>query len=383
MKKWWFLSALFVMCLSSVCLAGNIKLNEKKMKVTKKPFGNSQNGEGVNSFTLSNNHGVQVEIIEFGAIVKSLKTPDKSGVLQDIVLGYDDLAGYENDSYYFGATIGRVANRIGGASVKIDGINYDLAKNTLPDFGPNHLHGGVKSFNKVVWKGEAFESENKVGVTLSYLSKDGEEGYPGNLQCSVTYSLNDKNELKIDYSATTDKKTMVNFTHHSYFNLQGDGSGDVLDQQISIIADYFTPADDDLIPTGEIRKVDGLPVDFKEQRSIGSRFNEMRMAKFKGYDLNYIVNHKERGDLALAATAFDPESGRILEVFTTQPCMHFYTGNFLDGVPGKEGKKYGQNGAFCFEPQGYPDAPNKLHFQSVNLAPGEEYSQTIIYKFSR
>nr|WP_319511887.1 aldose epimerase family protein [uncultured Draconibacterium sp.] len=383
MKKWWFLAALFFMCLSSVCLAGKVKQNEKEMKVTIKSFGTSQNGEEVNCFTLTNNKGIQVGIIEFGAIVKSLKTPDKNGVLKDIVLGYDDLAGYENDSYYFGATIGRVANRIGGASVKIEGKNYDLAKNTLPNFGPNHLHGGVKSFNKVVWKGEAFESENEIGVTLSYLSKDGEEGYPGNLQCTLTYSLNDKNELKIDYSATTDKKTVVNFTHHSYFNLRGDGKGDVLDQHISINADYFTPADDDLIPTGEVKKVDGLPVDFKKQRSIGSRFNEMQLAKFKGYDLNYIINHKERGDLALAATAFDPQSGIILEVLTTQPCMHFYTGNFLDGVPGKEGKRYEQNGAFCFEPQGYPDAPNKLHFQSVNLAPDEEYSQTIIYKFSR
>lgn len=232
----------------------NSQLNNK-MEILKDGFGTLKNGETVNSYTLKNGKGMEVEIIEFGAIVSRIKVPDKNGKTEDVVLGYDDLQGYITDPYYFGGTIGRVANRIGGATFSLDGKPYKLAANTLPDFGKNHLHGGVKGFNKVVWKGKSYSNNNEVGVMLEYHSQDGEEGYPGNLLCKVNYSLNNKNELKIDYSATTDKTTLVNFTHHGYFNLEGEGRGTILNDEFLINADKFTPATDDLIPTGEIAGV--------------------------------------------------------------------------------------------------------------------------------
>ena len=360
----------------------NENQKNKSMEVTKKLFGTTDDGKKVYAFVLKNAKGMQVEIIEYGAIVQSVKVPDKNGKTADVVLGYDDLKGYENDPYYFGSTIGRVANRTSGAKFTLDGVTYQLAPNTLPDFGYNSLHGGAKGFNKRIWKGEPFKKENEAGVTLTYLSPDGEEGYPGDLNVKVTYTLNNKDELGIVMEATTDKPTLVNMTHHSYFNLKGAGNGNVLDTKILINADKYTPADDDLIPTGEIASVKGLPVDFTKEHTIGSRLDEMQMAKFKGYDLNYVLNHTGKGTLDFAARATEPESGRMLEVFTTEPCMHFYTANFLEGKSGKGGKKYQQYGAFCFEPQGYPDAPNKPQFESVELKPGETYKQTIIYKFS-
>lgn len=363
----------------------NQKSNIQKtanMEMIKKEFGKTKDGKSVYSFTLENSRGMKVEILEFGAIVVGIDVPDKNGKIVDVTLGYDDLAGYQNDPYYFGATIGRVANRVGGAKITIDGKESELAPNTLPDFGYNHLHGGVKGFNKVLWKGEEISNENEVGVKLTYLSPDGEEGYPGNVTCKVTYMLNNDNELGIVMEAKTDKSTFVNLTHHSYFNLAGAGNGDVMDTKIMINADSFTPADNDLIPTGEIAEVKGLAVDFTAERTIASRMDEMQMAKFKGYDLNYVLNHSEKGALDLAGKAFDPESGRLLEVFTSQPCMHFYTSNFLEGKTGKDDKAYEQYGAFCFEPQGFPDAPNKPQFESVELKPGENYKQSIIYKFS-
>lgn len=350
--------------------------------VSTKVFGTTAEGETVHSFILHNNSGMEVEILEFGAIVRSIKVQDKNGKINDVTLGYDNLRGYIEDPYYFGGTIGRVANRMGGATFVLDGTKYELAPNTLPDFGRNHLHGGVVGFNKVLWKGKEFNSGSEVGVELTYLSKDGEEGYPGNLNCVVKYSLNTENELRIDYSATTDKTTLVNFTHHSYFNLKGEGQGTVLDQQVMINADKYTPATDDLIPTGEIASVAELPVDFRSLRSIRSQIDQMQMAKFKGYDLNYVLNNTKQGALYLAGKAVDPVNGRVLEVYTTQPCMHFYTSNFLEGKHGKGGKAYDQYGAFCFEPQGFPDAPHHKNFLSVELQPGNEYRQTIVYKFS-
>ena len=364
---------------------GNRNTNLKKeniMKITKKLCGKTTNGDDIFAFNLENNSGMKVKVIEFGAIVSDIIVPDKNGKPADVVLGYDNLNGWINDPYYFGATIGRVANRVGGAKVNIDGKDYKLAPNTLPDFGHNSLHGGTKGFNKVFWKGAEFKNENEVGVKLTYLSADGEEGYPGNVKCEVTYTLNNDGELGINMAATTDKTTFVNFTHHSYFNLSGAGSGDILDTKIKIIADNYTPADDDLIPTGEIAEVKGLPVDFSTSRTIASQIDDMQKAKFKGYDLNYVLNHSEKGSLDLAAEALDIASGRKLEVFTTQPCLHFYTSNFLEGKTGKEGKAYNKYGAFCFEPQGFPDAPNKPQFESVKLKVGDTYNQTIIYKFS-
>ncbi len=357
-------------------------LYNTEMKVNEEIFGILSNEREVKKFILNNKLGMEVEIIEYGAIVRAIRVPDKSGKVADIVLGYDDLDGYINDPYYFGGTIGRVANRMKGASFILNGKKYELAANTLPDFGNNSLHGGVKGFNKVLWKGKSYSSDTEVGVILEYHSPDGEEGYPGDLQCMVKYSLNDNNELKIDYSATTNKTTLVNFTHHSYFNLKGEGPGTVLDHQIEINANEYTPADDDLIPTGAITPAKGTPVDFTTLRTIRSQINEMQMAKFKGYDLNYVLNHTQSGALDFAAKAVEPLNGRMLEVYTTQPCMHFYTSNFLEGKPGKDKKPYQQYGAFCFEPQGYPDAPHHENFQSVELSPGEKYQQTIIYKFS-
>ena len=363
----------------------NSKTSIKKvniMKVTKELYGKTTDGDDVFAFNLENNSGMKVKVIEFGAIVSDIIVPDKNRNFTDVVLGYDNLNEWINDPYYFGATIGRVANRVGGAKVNIDGKDYKLAPNTLPDFGNNSLHGGTKGFNKIFWKGEKFENKNEVGVKLSYLSTDGEEGYPGNVNCEVTYTLNNDGELGINMTATTDKTTFVNLTHHSYFNLSGAGSGDILATKIKINADNYTPSDDDLIPTGEIAAVKNLPVDFSTSRTIASQINDMQMAKFKGYDLNYVLNHSEKGTLDFAAEALDSESGIKLETYTTQPCMHFYTSNFLEGKTGKSDKVYNQYGAFCFEPQGFPDAPNKPQFESVKLNPGETYNQTIIYKFS-
>ena len=358
------------------------KIKTLNMEIEKKLFGKIHDNIPVYSFTLRNSNGMEVEILEFGAIVVGINVPDKNGNIADVVLGYSTLKEYQDDPYYFGATIGRVANRTAGARFSIDRQTYKLAPNTLPDFGHNSLHGGVKGFNKVFWKGKSFKNENEIGVKLTYLSPDGEEGYPGNANCIVNYTLNDDGELGIEMEATTDKTTILNLTHHSYFNLTGAGNGDILDTRIMVNADNYTPADDDLIPTGEIAKVKGLPVDFSTSRTISSQIDDMQKAKFKGYDLNYVLNHTEKGLLELAAKAIDTASGRLLEVFTTQPCMHFYTSNFLEGKPGKNGKTYEQYGAFCFEPQGYPDAANKPQFEPIKLKPGENYKQTIIYKFS-
>ncbi len=351
------------------------------MDITKKIFGRIGK-QAVHSYVLDNKSGMQVEIIEFGAIARSIKVPDRNGNIGDITLGWDKLEDYVNDKTYFGATVGRVANRIGGDKILVNGVSYKLAANTLPDFGKNHLHGGFKGFNKAIWKGEEFQDDNEIGVRLSYFSEDGEEGYPGNLQCEVKYTLNKDNKLGISFRATTDKTTLVNFTHHSYFNLAGAGNGNILKHQVQINAEKFTPADEDLIPTGEIAGVKGLPVDFREERSIGSRFDEMQFRKFKGYDLNYVLNHKVKGGNDLVATVCDPPSGRVMEVFTNQPGMHFYTGNFLNGEVGKSGVSYEQFGAVCFEPQGYPDAPNHKNFQQIVLQPGEVYSQKIDFRFS-
>ncbi len=351
------------------------------MEVTKRYFGKTKDGIDINSFVLTNDKQMEVEILEFGAIVRSLNVPDRYGNIDDVVLGFDSLKMYEEDKSYFGAVVGRVANRIGTASVVIGGERFELAPNALPDFGHNHLHGGVKGFNKKVWKGEAFEKNDVVGVKLTCTSDDGDEGYPGNLDCEVLYSLNNSGEFTIRMSATTDRLTVVNFTHHNYFNLAGEGKGKILDSLISINADKFTPSDEDMIPTGEIKEVYGLPEDFTSGHPMGYRLDEMQRVKYTGYDTNYVLNHKKQGGLDLAVTVTEPVSGRKMEVYTTQPCMHFYTGNFLDVENGKGGKRYGMHEAFCLEPQGYPDAPNKKNFESIELKPGEKYEQTIMFKF--
>ena len=342
------------------------------------PFGKTGDGESVELFTLTNSKGMQADIMTYGGILVSLKVPDRSGNLSDVVLGFDSLDGYQrNPAPYFGALIGRYGNRIGGARFTLNGAEYKLAQNN----GPNHLHGGLRGFDKVVWKARRPDAQS---LELTYLSKDGEEGYPGNLTVTVTYTLTDNNELKLDYRATTDKDTVLNLTNHSYFNLAGQGEGDVLSHHILINADRFTPVDSGLIPTGELRSVEGTPFDFRQAGAIGERIDAPgEQLKFgKGYDQNFVLNRSGNG-LELAAKVMDPKSGRVMEVLTTEPGVQFYTGNFLDGsIRGKGGKVYNRRYGLCLETQHFPDSPNKPNFPSVVLKPGAQYQTTTVYKFS-
>jgi len=345
------------------------------------PFGKTVDGTPVEIYTLSNAKGCQARIMTYGGIVQSLKVPDKNGQMGDIVLGYDTLDGYLTNSPYFGALIGRYGNRIGGAKFTLEGKTYTLAANN----GPNTLHGGIKGFDKVVWKVvKADVGPQGPRLELNYLSKDGEEGFPGNLNVTATYTLTDDNALRLDFSATTDQPTLCNLTHHSYFNLAGQGNGDILGDILYINANGFTPVDSNLIPTGEIKPVDGTPFDFRNPTAIGARINsDDQQIKFgPGYDHNWVIN-KPPGQLGLMARVYDPTSGRVMEVFSTEPGLQFYTGNFLDGsITGKDGKVYQRRGALCMEPQHYPDSPNKPQFPSAELKPGETYHNTIEYKFS-
>jgi aldose 1-epimerase len=357
-----------------------VPLRRADARLEKRAFGKLDDGTTIDLYTLKNRNGVEVEIINYGGIVVSIKVPDRSGRMADIVLGYDDLPGYLADQSYFGALVGRYANRIGQAKFTLNGTEYQLAHND----GPNHLHGGVKGFNRVVWQARELSFRNGSGLELTYVSKDNEEGYPGNLKVTVTYILSYfTNDLRIEYSATTDKETVVNLTHHSYFNLAGAGSGDVLGHEVKINANRFTPVDATLIPTGELKAVKGTPLDFTRATSIGSRINQddNQLVLGRGYDHNFVLNKKGQ-ELSLAATVFEPTSGRVLEMWTTEPGMQLYTGNFLDNVHGKEGKVYVRRGAFCLEAQHYPDSPNKPAFPSTVLKPGQRYTQTTVYKFA-
>jgi aldose 1-epimerase len=349
-------------------------------EVKKQPFGKTADGQAVDLYTLTNKNGVEVAITNYGGIVVSIKVPDRDGKFADVALGFDTLDGYLKENPYFGAIVGRYGNRIAKGRFTLDGVEYKLAQNN----GENHLHGGLKGFNKVVWSAKDVSTRDAQGIELAYLSKDGEEGYPGNLSVTVTYSLNDNNELNIDYSATTDKDTVLNLTNHSYFNLAGEGQGNILDHVVMIDADRFTPVDAGLIPTGELRSVEGTPFDFRKPTAIGARINQDdEQLKFgRGYDHNFVLNHPA-GSLALAARVTDPKSGRVLEVLTTQPGLQFYTGNFLDGtIRGKGGKVYGHRYGFCMETQHFPDSPNKPEFPSTELKPGERYHTTTIFRFS-
>src|SRR5580704_14998321 len=327
-------------------------------KVSKADFGKMPDGTVVQIFTLTNEHGLEARICTYGGAVVSVKTPDKSGQMADIVQGFDALAGYLNPAQpYFGALIGRYGNRIGHAKFTLDGKVYSLPAND----GANTLHGGPKGFDKVVWTPRQLPDG---GIELTYLSKDGEEGFPGNLKATVVYHLTDADELKIEYSATTDKDTVVNLTNHSYFNLKGAGEGDNLGHLMMLNADKFTPVDAGLIPTGELRAVAGTPFDFRKPTAIGSRIeqNDEQLKLGKGYDHNWVLNRKGSG-LSLAARVQEPTTGRIMEVRTTEPAIQFYTGNFLDGtLKGKGGKVYPLRAALCLETQHYPDSPNKPSF---------------------
>lgn len=348
--------------------------------IGKQSFGTTQEGTAIDILTLTNSNGIEVRAITLGGIIVSLRTPDKNGKLDDIVLGFDTLDGYLGKHPYFGAIIGRYGNRIGNAKFTLDGVEYQLAANN----GPNALHGGLKGFDKAVWKAESFETNQGVGVVFTHTSPDGEEAYPGNLTAKVTYTLTNQNELIFDYEAASDKATHVNLTQHTYFNLAGAGKGDVLGHEVMLNADSFTPVDATLIPTGEIRKVAGTPLDFAKPTAIGARINQddEQLELAGGYDHNFVLNRKGE-EASLAARVYEPASSRVLEVFTTQPGVQFYTGNFLDGsLKGKGGSVYPKRSGFCLETQHFPDSPNKPEFPSTILRPGETFRSQTIYKFS-
>ncbi len=334
--------------------------------------------EEVFLFTLKNNNGIEVKIMNYGGIVVSLNVPDRFGNFADIVLGYDTFKEYLQDTSYFGAIVGRYANRICEGKFTLNGKMYQLPVNE----GKNHLHGGIKGFNKVVWSAEPLDTVNPA-IKLSYFSKDGEEGYPGNLSVLVKYTLTDANELKIDYQATTDKPTIINLSHHSYFNLNGAGNNSILDHELMINADYFTPINENLIPTGEIKAVENTVMDFRKPTAIGKRINENdEQLKFGlGYDHNWVLNHYD-GNIRPAVQLYEPKSGRLMKVLTTEPGMQFYSGNFLDGtITGKNNKRYEYRGAVVLEAQHFPDSPNHENFPSVVLKPGDIYKQTTVYQF--
>ena len=345
----------------------------------KDPFGKMPDGSAVDLFTLTNANGVSASITNYGGRVVSLRVPDKKGTLGDIVLGFDSLDGFLAENPYFGALIGRYGNRIGKAQFTLDGKVYKLAAND----GPNTLHGGKKGFDKVIWTAVDASTKDTPTLELRYVSKDMEEGFPGELTSVVTYSLTGQNELKIDYKATTNRTTVLNLTNHTYWNLAGAGEGDILGHQMMIAASKFTPVDKTLIPTGELKSLDKSPLDFRTSTAIGARIDkDDPQLKFgKGYDHNYVIDGAD-GTLKRCALVTEPVSGRTMEVLTTHPGVQFYTGNFLDGtLKGKGGKVYGHRTAFCLETQHFPDSPNKPDFPTTQLKPGEEYKYTTIYKF--
>jgi len=348
--------------------------------VTERPFGRMPDSTEVRLFTLTNAGGMSVSLTNYGGIVTSLLVPDSAGRAADVVLGYDSLGDYLRASPYFGAIVGRYANRIAGARFVLDGTRYSLAAN---DHG-NSLHGGIKGFDKVVWRAEPFHDSTQAGVRLRYVSADGEEGYPGRLDVTVTYALTDSNELRVEYLATTDRPTVLNLSHHGYFNLAGHSSGDILGHELTLAADRFTPVDSLLIPTGELREVAGTPMDFRAPVAVGARIGavDQQLRYGLGYDHNWVLNGPS-GTLRLAARVREPGSGREMEVRTTEPGIQFYSGNFLDGTNvGKGGVPYRHRAGFCLETQHYPDSPNHAEFPSTVLRPGEEYRSTTVYRFS-
>jgi aldose 1-epimerase len=348
--------------------------------VEKSLYGKLPDGREVYQFTLKNNSGMQAKIINYGAIVRSIIVPDRNGKFEDVTLGYDSLSGYVQDKSYQGAIVGRYGNRIGKGKFKLDGKEYQLALND----GENHLHGGNVGFHKVLWEAKVVSDTGEPSLALTYFSPDGEEGYPGNVTISVTYTLTNKNELRIDYYGTTDKPTILNPTHHSYFNLTGNPANTILDHQLIIEADAFTPVDKGLITTGEIKSVDKTPMDFRTPAAIGSRINDNfeQLIFGKGYDHNWVLRNFN-GDVNKAVELYEPVSGRLMTIFTDQPGMQFYSGNFLDGsIKGKNGISYHYRTGLCLEAQYFPDSPNKPEFPSVTLRPEQKYKQTTIYHFS-
>jgi aldose 1-epimerase len=378
MRRCALLAAVLVVGL--VCVQGAPAEPKGKGMVQKTAFGKTGDGTPVEAYVLSNGAGMKAKVITYGATLTELHVPDRDGKFDDVVLGFDDLKGYLDGHPFFGSTVGRVANRIAKGKFTLDGKEYTLAINNKP----NSLHGGNKGFDKVVWKAEVLpEVADGVAVKFTYKSPDGEEGYPGTLTATVTYTLTEQNELKLDYTATTDKATPVNLTNHSYFNLAGPKSGDVLGHELMVTADKYTPTDETLIPTGEIKSVKGTPLDFTTPATIGSRIEQLKgKGDPGGYDHNFVLN-SEGKKLALAARVSEPKTGRILELSTTEPGVQFYTGNFLDGkTKGKGGVAYGKHQGFCLECQHFPDSVNHANFPSTILMPGKTYTQTTVHKFS-
>ena len=342
------------------------------MSLETEPFGRTAAGEPVRLFTIRNRNGLVLRLTDYGAVVVSLEVPDREGRMADVTLGFPSLDGYLGRHPHFGSTIGRFCNRIGGASFTLDGITYPLAANN----GLNHLHGGIVGFNKVMWEAEPVSSNEGSGVRFTRLSVDGEEGYPGNLQVEALYFLTHEDDLRIEFRAVTDKATHVNLTNHNYWNLGGAGSGTILDHELELAADRYLPVNEGLIPTGEIAPVEGTALDFRSPRRVGDRISEL--AAVGGYDHCYVLRDGP-GELLFAARAKDPASGRVMEVYTTQPGIQFYTGNFLDGSEAQGG--FGRHEAFCLETQHFPDSPNKPQFPSTVLRPGEEYRHVTVHSF--
>ncbi len=349
--------------------------------VTKQPFGALADGRAVDAYTLTNAHGLQVTAITYGGIITSILVPDRTGKLGDIVLGYDSLAGYLKASPYFGAIVGRYANRIAGARFTLDGKTYRVPAND----GKNSLHGGTVGFDKVLWDAQPFTADGAVGLVLTHTSPAGDQGYPGTLKAKVTYRLTDAGALEVEYEATADAATPVNLTQHSYWNLAGAGHGDILGHWLTIDADSFTPIDSTLIPTGKLAGVAGTPFDFRSATPIGARINasDEQLARGRGYDHNFVLfGHPSLDSLAHAASVLDPGSGRTLDVYTSEPGLQFYSGNFLDGtITGKAGHVYGHRSGFCLETQHFPDSPNERAFPSTILRPGQTYHSKTVFKF--
>jgi len=347
---------------------------ETKMTLTKRPYGQLEDGTEIEQYTLSNGKGLTVKVITYGAMITAVEVPDRDGKIENITLFRDSLEDYLAGHPYFGCAVGRYANRIAQGKFTLDGTEYTLATND----GANHLHGGEKGFDKLVWKAKPIEEKDFVGVRFKLVSPDGDEGYPGTLTATVTYAVTDEDELIMKYTAKTDKPTVVNLTNHAYWNLAGAGSGDVLNHELMLNADGYLPVDEGLIPLGTVASVKGTPMDFTQPKTIGSRIEQVE----GGYDHCYVLNKEAGKKRTLAARVVEPTSGRVMEIYTTQPAIQFYTGNFLDGTISGGGVDYQKHYAFCLETQHYPDSPNQPNFPTTVLRPGETYRQSTVHRFS-
>lgn len=374
----WAFAAAIMIGFFFVMVSGATGSAQAKEGIQQSVFGKTQQGKTIEQYTLTNKKGMVVKVITYGGIITHIQAPDRKGQFADVVLGFDHLEGYLKEHPYFGAIAGRVANRIAKARFSLDGKDYQLAVNN----GPNALHGGLKGFDKVIWQAEPSETREGLSLKLTYLSPDGEEGYPGNLAVTVIYALSDDNELFMHYEAKTDKATPINLTNHSYFQLAGlEGGGTILKHEMVLFAPYYTPVNDELIPTGEIMKVAGTPLDFLAPHTIGSRIEQLDTIP-KGYDHNYVLSGVA-GEKKKAAEVYEPTTGRVMTVYTTEPGIQFYTGNFLTGeIHGKKGVAYPRHGGFCLETQHFPDSIHHPHFPNTVLRPGEVYRSTTSYRFS-